>query len=387
MKIYKAYKFRMYPDKDTSAKINSFIGSSRFMYNCFLERKEDRYKQGLNYDLKSMKEDVKVYTESYPWLKEVDSTALRNAIDDLDSAYTNFFKGRASHPRFKKKSINDKYKTNAIRSSYKGKNYSNIKVDIDTHTIKLPKLPLIKIKGYRSLKTFEDKKIINVTISRVSNRYYASVCVEEDIPYNENVLNYAVGIDLGIKDLVVKSDGIKYKSMQDIDKLERKLKGLNRWLSRTQKGSKNRDKIKSKIERVNLKIRNIRKFYTHLITKEITNDYDLIVTENLDTKGMIEKSSNKLLTKRIINSTFSEIIRQLKYKSKWKNKKLIQIEKYYASSQICHRCDYQNKEVKDLSIRDWVCPKCGIENDRDINASINILWKGITKYYKEQYSN
>ena len=175
--------------------------------------------------------------------------------------------------------------------------------------------------------------------------------------------------------------------MQDIDKLERKLKGLNRWLSRSQKGSKNREKIQSKIQRVNLKIRNIRKFYTHLITNEIINDYDLIVTENLDTKGMIEKSSNKLLTKRIINSTFSEIIRQLKYKSKWKNKKLIQIEKYYASSQICHRCDYQNKEVKDLSIRDWVCPKCGIENDRDINASINILWEGITKYYKEQYSN
>ena len=387
MKIYKAYKFRMYPDKDTSIKINSFIGSSRFIYNCFLERKEDRYKQGLSYDIRDMKEDVKVYTESYPWLKEVDSIALRNAIEDLDNAYTNFFKGRANHPKFKKKSINDKYKTDCIRSSYKDKNYSNIKVDIDVHTIKLPKLPLIKIKGYRNLKTFEDKKIINATISRVSNRYYVSVCVEEDIPYNEYILNYAVGIDLGIKDLVVKSDGIKYKAMQNIDKLEQKLKGLNRWLSRSQKGSKNREKIQSKIQRVNLKIRNIRKFYTHLITNEIINDYDLIVTESLDTKCMIETSSNKSLTKKIINSTFSEILRQLKYKTKWKNKKLIQIDKYYPSSQICHRCDYQNKKVKDLSIREWVCPKCGIENDRDINASINILWEGITKYYKEQYSN
>ena len=152
MKIYKAYKFRMYPDKDTSIKINSFIGSSRFIYNSFLERKEDKYKQGLNYDLKNMKEDIKVYTGSYPWLKEVDSTALRNTIEDLDNAYTNFFKGITNHPKFKKKSINDKYKTNSIRSSYKDKNYSNIKVDIDAHTIKLSKLPLIKIKGYRTLK-------------------------------------------------------------------------------------------------------------------------------------------------------------------------------------------------------------------------------------------
>ena len=382
--MYKAYKFRMYPTRDAQAKLNSFMGTSRFIYNYYLNERINRYKnEKLSYSLWDMKKDLKLLQEKYKWLKDVDGCLLRTTLDDLDRAYSNFFKD-SGFPRFKSKNHHDTYRTVCIRSSHKDNNYSNIKVDLERRVIKLPKIEEIKIRGYRNLKLF-DKKIINATISKEANKYYVSVLAEEEDTNNEFSLNGAVGLDLGIKNLVVTSDGIKYEAMKKINRFEKKIKGLNRWLSRTKKESNNRRKVIAKIQRVNMKLRNIRKYYTHLITTKLVRNHDLIVAEKLQVKEMIENSKT-FLKKSIANSVFSEIIRQLKYKAKWNNKKFIQIDKYYPSSQECCHCGERNKELKDLSIREWECKSCGSLNDRDINASINILYEGVKKYYREQLS-
>ena len=384
MIIYKAYKFRMYPENKQQEQLNKYMGTSRFIYNYYLSKKDKMYKeQNINYKLNDMKKDIKELNKEYEWLKEVDSSLLRTTLDDLDRSYTNFFEKRSSYPKYKKKNNHDTYRTVAIRSSYKGVDYCNIKVDLEKGIIKLPKIEEIKIRGYRNLKDFNDKRIQSVTVSKEANRYYASVLVREEIPTIEYKLTNAVGIDLGVKDLVVTSDGIKYTAMKKMEKYERKIKGLNKALSRSQKGSKNRNKIIIKLQRVNQKIRNIRKYYSNLITKKLTDENDLIVSETLDVKEMIEHSPYKKLRKNILNSTFNEIIRQLEYKSKWKNKKYIKVDKYYASSKLCSHCSNKNNKIKDLNVRKWECEKCGNKNDRDINASINILMKGIEKYYKE----
>ena len=387
MIIYKAYKFRMYPNIEQIITLNKFLGSTRFIYNYFLNQKDKRYKElNINYNLKDMCSDLKLLYNDYPWLKEIDSCALRTTLFNLDDAYTRFFKKQTEHPRFKNRNSKNSYRTNCIRSSYKDNNYSNIKVDLINKTIKLPKIDEITIKGYRNLKDFSNKKIINATISKVANKYYVSVLVEEDIEVKDCILRYAIGIDLGVKNIISTSDGIKYKAMSNIKRIEKKLKGLNRWLSRSKKGSNNRRKIINKIQRINEKLRNMRKYYIHLITTNIVKENDLIVTEDLKVKDMII-NSNKNLNKLITNTSMSEIIRQLEYKTKWSNRILIKVDTYYPSSQICSTCGNINKELKDLSIREYKCSKCGNTIDRDINASINILFEGVTKYYKEQYNN
>lgn len=384
MVIYKAYKFRMYPNKEQIPKLNSFLGSSRFIYNYFLNKKEEIYKETKkNYNLKDMCSDLKCLYKEYEWLKEIDSCALRTSLFDLEDAYTRYFNNQNEHPKYKKRNTHNSYRTNCIRNSYKDKQYTNIKLDLKNKTIKLPKLEEIKIKGYRKINNINGR-IINATITKENNRYYVAVCIEENKPLEEFILKNAIGIDLGIKNLVITSDGIKYKKMQAIKKYERKIRGLNKWLSRCEKGSKNRKKVIEKLNSVYRKLKNTRKYYTHFISNILVKENDIIVTEDLDVKKMIEE---KKISKYLSDSSMSEIIRQLEYKTKWQNKKLIKIPRYYASSQICNHCGNKNREMKNLNIRKWVCKKCNQENDRDINASINILEKGIEEYFKEQYAN
>lgn len=386
MLIYKAYKFRMYPDNDTKSKLNQTLGSSRFIFNYYLNKKSEMYKTtGKNWSLKDMCANLVSLQQEYKWLKDVDSCALRTSLFNLDDAFTRFFQKKAEYPKFKSKYRKNSYRTNCIRSSYKGHNYANIKVDLKKKLIKLPKIGEVKIRGYRNIKEINGR-IMNATISKESNRYYVSVCVEELIDKSEFKLRTAVGIDLGVKNLVITRDGLKYKAMNAIKKYEKKIKGLNRWLARTIKGSKNRLKVIAKLNVAYRKLRNIRKYYTHLITSTLVKENDLIVTENLQVKNMIESKTNKL-AKYLSDSSLSEIIRQLEYKSKWQGKKLIKIPTYFASSQICNNCGDKNQELKNLNIRKWTCNSCNCENDRDINASLNILEKGVFDYFKEQYAN
>ncbi len=277
MKINKAYKFRMYPNRKQEELINKTIGSSRFVYNHMLKRIQEN--KNLNaYDL--IKE-IPSLIEKYQFLKEVDSCALRCAIFDLENGIKKYYKERIGYPRYKVKGKKDRYRTNYITSEYKGKKYENIKLDLKRKIITLPKLKEINIRGYRKLENIEGR-IINATIEKEANKYYVSVCVEEEIKKKEKKeIKNIVGIDVGIKSLVVTSDGEKYGNPNYIKKYERKIRGLQKGLSRKEKGSKNYIKTKIKIQEVYRKLKNARRKTNEEIVKKIIENHDIIVSENL----------------------------------------------------------------------------------------------------------
>ena len=385
MIIFKAYKFRVYPNSIQKQLINKSFGCSRFTYNYYLNRKKDNYKlNNNNLSLKDIKHDLVLLKDEFPWLKEVDSMCLTNTLEDLDIAYTNFF-NNGGYPKFKKKGIKDSYKTDMIKRVYNNKEYYNIEVNIKERLIKLPKLGYMKIRGYRSLKEF-DKNIKNVTISKEGSKYYVSVCTCEEVKEKPFKLVNAIGIDLGVKDLVITSDGVKYKKI-NTKRVEKHIEDMQRRLSRCEKRSIRRYKLKLKIKRLYMKLKNMRKYYIHKITKELTDENDMIIIENLNVKNMIskEKRISKSISKYITNASFSEIKRVLNYKMKWKGKKILTVNTYFPSSQICNYCGKRNRKVKDLSIRKWECEKCGRAHDRDINAGLNVLYKGLDMYFKEMY--
>ena len=380
MKTLKGYVFRMYPNKEQTELINKTIGCSRFIYNYFLDDKIKEYKEiGKS---KSAYDQIKLIpslSKEYSFLKEVDSCALRNSLFNLEDAYKRLYNG-SGYPKFKVKGVHESYKTNNIKNSYKGNNYNSIKLDLKNKTLTLPKLKEVKIRGYRN-KEVVPGEVKSAVIKKDAGRYYVSILIEEELIRPEFIPTSIIGIDLGIKDLIVTSFNEKIEN--NIKLNTKRMIGLQRGLSRCKKGSKNRYKMKLKIQRLYQKIRNARKHMIHDITNKLINENDIIVTENLDVKGM---QKNHYVAKRLNENPISEIIRVLKYKANFNNKKLIQIDRYYPSSQICSVCDYQNKEVKDLSIRSWECPVCHTEHERDYNAAVNIMFKGLERYmlYLEQ---
>ena len=262
MEIYRAYKFRLYPNEEQKILIHKTFGCARFVYNYYLNYQKEKGVQK-TFDLCK---DLKELENQYEYLKEVDSCALRSSIFDLEDGFNNFFAKRSGYPRFKSKFNRQSYRTSCVRGTYKEKEYSNIEVDLLTRNIKLPKLGKVKIRGFRNKDKIEGK-IVNATISREStNKYYVSVLVEEDILIEKIIPTTIVGIDLGIKDLVVTSDGVKYSNDNILMKYEKRLKRLQRELSRREKGSKNYLKTKEKIARVHAKIKNYRKHYLNDIS-------------------------------------------------------------------------------------------------------------------------
>ena len=313
-------------------------------------------------------------------LKKQKAVLLRCSIFDLEDGFNNFFAKRSGYPNFKSKFARQSYRTNCIRNTYKDKEYSNMEVDLLTRNIKLPKLGKVKIRGFRTKDKIEGK-ILNATISKdTTNKYYVSVVVEEDILIEKVTPTNIVGIDLGIKDLVITSDGIKYSNEKVLMKYEKRLKRLQRKLSRQVKGSKNYLKTKEKIARVHAKIKNYRKHYLNEIANEIVNEHDIIVTEDLKVKDMF-KDKKKAFNKSLSDAAVSRLRSLLEWKSKIKGKYYYKINTYYPSSQVCSHCGYKNNEIKDLSIREYDCPECGTHNDRDINASLNILLEGLKLHY------
>ena len=376
MKIYKAYKFRLYPTNDQRGFINRTLGCKRFVYNYYLNYLKDN--NGINrFDLHK---DLPKLKEENEFLKEVDSTVLCSAVDDLCKAFNDYYAKRKGYPKFKSKFSKQSYRTSCIRSRYKEKEYSNIEVDLLTKNIKLPKLGKVKIRGYRD-KDKINGKIVNATISKeTTNKYYVSVLVEEDILIEKVTPTTIVGIDLGIKDLVITSDGIKYSNPKVLMKFEKRLKRLQRKLSRQVKGSKNYLKTKEKIARIHAKIKNYRKHYLNNIANEIVDEHDIIVTENLLVKDMF-KDKRKAFNKSLSDACVSTFLSLMEWKCKIKGKIYYKINTYYPSSQICSHCGYKNSKLKDLSIREYDCPECGSHNNRDINASLNILLEGLKLHY------
>ncbi len=376
MKIYRAYKFRLYPTEKQRILIHKTFGCSRFVYNYYLNyQKENGVQKSFN-----LCKDLKELEKSHEYLKEIDSCSLRCAIFDLEDGFNNFFAKRSGYPNFKSKFNRQSYRTSCMRSTYKGNEYSNIELDLLTRFIKLPKLGNVKIRGYRNKERIEGR-IVNATISReTTNKYYVSVLVEKNLLVEKVIPTSIVGIDLGIKDLVITSDGVKYSNDKILMKYEKRLKRLQRKLSRQIKGSKNYLKTKEKMARIYAKIKNYRKHYLNEIANEIVDEHDIIVTENLLVKDMF-KEKKKAFNKSLLDASISKLCSLIEWKSKIKGKFYYKINTYYPSSQVCCHCGYKNSKLKDLSIREYDCPSCGVHNDRDINASLNILFEGLKLHY------
>lgn len=373
--MYKAYKFRLYPNDNQKILINKTFGCTRFIYNHFLNKcKEEKFIKA--YD---MCKELKELVLDYPFLKEVDSMALRCSIFNLEDSYKNYFSKRSAYPSFKNKFSKQSYRTNCITSVYKNKKYSNIKIDIKERMIRVPKLGLVKIRGYRNLNELTDR-IINITIEKEkTNKYYVSVIIEKEEEAPKKITPTSiVGIDLGIKDLVVTSDGEKYPNPKEINKREKRLKRMQRKLCRQVKGSNNYNKTKEKIARIHSKIKNSRKHNIITIANKIVKEHDIIVSEKLNVKKM---SSNHKLAKNILDAGFNKICELLKWKAKLLGKYYYQVDTYYPSSKICSHCDNKTEITNDLKVRVWECENCGNTNDRDINASINIMFEGIKIHF------
>ena len=364
--MLKAYKYRLYPNKKQEEQISKTFGCCRFVYNQMLAKRIDDYKQ----ENKSMsKIDMnnycnRVIKKEFEWLKEVDKWALTNSIYNLDEAYKNFFRrvkqGQGvGFPKFKsKKNRRNSYKTNFSNG--------NIKVDFTNNKIQLPKLKWIKAKVHREFVG----KIKSATISHApSGKYFVSILVD-----TENVqlpkLETKVGIDLGLNEFAITSDGEVFDNPKWLRKQEQKLKKAQRNLSRKKKGSKNREKARIKVAKIHEKIANQRKDYLHKISSYITNENQVIVIEDLKVSNMM---SNHKLAKAIGEVSWYEFRIMLEYKCKWKGRQLIIAPTNYASSQLCSNCGNKSQQTKDLSCRTYVCEKCGMILDRDINASINLL--------------
>ena len=363
--MLKAYKYRIYPNKEQKIQIAKTFGCCRFVYNHTLAYRKDTYEN----EKKSVsKTDCNNYCnrelkKEYEWLKDVDKFALTNAIYNMDAAYRKFFKEHAGYPKFKSKRDNHKsYTTNYTNE--------NIVVDFEKGRVKLPKLKMVKAKPPREF----EGQIKSATISQMpSGKYFVSILVEEEqveLPKVEK----SVGIDLGIKDLVITSDGEKIDNLKLIKKYENKLVRQQRKLAHKQKGSKNREKQRIKVAKIYEKIANTRNDYLHKISHKLINENQVIVSEDLSVSNMVKNAN---LAKSISDCGWSELTRQLQYKADWYGRTYVKIGRFVPSSQTCHVCGYKNEETKDLTVRKWTCPQCQTEHDRDINAAINIQNEGL----------
>ena len=381
---YKAYKFRIYPNENHRILINKTLGCTRFVYNYYLSMiKNSEYINTCT----CIKDYTNKLKYEYPFLQEIDSIAINKALFNLGDSYKRFFSKQGCYPKFKSKFSKNSYNTTAIYGTYKNHNYCNIELDLENRTIKLPKLKVMKIRGYRNTESINGR-ILNATISKEPNgKYYVSVLFEIHDKLDKVIPASIVGIDLGVKNLLTLSDGTVFENNKYILKYEKRIKRIQRTLARKVKGSENYKKCKQKLATLHSKLANARKYYIHKITKNITDEYDIITCEKLHTKEMIINGKKTTLSKNINDASFNEILKQLEYKSKFKGKQFYQIYDYYPSSQTCSVCENIDKKYKNLNERKYKCTKCHLEIDRDLNASINIMFEGVKMYMKNYCSN
>ena len=373
--MLKAFKYRLYPTAPQAEKINQNIGCARFAYNTMLDAKIKHYEQ----HNETLYITPAKFKDAYPFLKDADSLALSNAQLNLEKAFNKFFDKKTGYPKFKSKhKCRWSYTTNNQRNK---KNPEKDSIRFDGNRIKLPKVGYVKIVEHRP----HEGVIKSVVVSKErSGEYYASVLCEvaplEALPVTDKV----IGIDLGLHDIVVCSDGERVEAPKHFRKSERKLAKRQRVFSKTQKGSNGHEKARLKVARCHQKIKNQRKDFLQKLSTKLIHENQVICLEDLSVKGM---ERNHKLAKSVMDASFGKFVEMLEYKAEWYGRKVIKIDRFYPSTQLCNGCRYKNESIKGLrglKFREWVCPHCGEVHDRDLNAARNILKEGLKSIEPEE---
>jgi putative transposase len=360
----RAYKYRFYPTLEQVRNLARTFGCTRFVYNYALHTRKRSY---FDHDVKLYAKDLSAALtalkkeEGMGWLKDVSSVCLQQALRHLDTAFTNFFEGRAKYPVFKKKHGHQSatYTDNAF--TYRDECLTLAKQNTPLDIVWSRPLP-------------EGAKPSSVTVSKdTTGRYFISILVEETIAPLPPITN-EVGIDLGIKSLAVTSDGDCIANPKHWYQYEKQLARAQRRSARKKKGSKNREKARRRVARIHARIADTRRDVQHKLTTRLIRENQTIVLESLSVKNMVK---NHRLAKAISDAGWGEIARQLEYKAKWYGRTVVRIDRWQPSSKTCFDCGYVLDSLP-LDVREWTCPQCGVWHDRDVNASLNILAVGRT---------
>lgn len=360
----KAYKYKIKPNQQQEELLSKFFGCVRYIYNWGLNAKTSAYKENgkvvgyiqLAKELTSLKQH-----QDHKWLNECTTEALQQSLRCLDNAFTAFFRKKTKYPRFKSKKH--------TRVSVKFINH--VYFDFDNWTVRLPKLGKVKLCKNR---TFDQStcKQGTCTVSKDHCGTYWCVITVDDLQPKPTkaklVKDNAIGVDLGIKDYAILSDGTKFANPKHLEKAQRNLAHLQKVFARKDKDSKNYERMRIKVAKCHRSITNQRNDFLHKLSTHLVSNYDVICLEDLNVKGM---EQNHHLARAIQGASWSEFVRQLEYKSEWYGKNILFIGRFEPSSKLCHKCGYINQELQ-LKDREWICPVCGEHLDRDVNAAINI---------------
>ena len=362
--MIKAYKYKLKPNSTQEIAINQFLGSARFIYNWGLNRKSEQYKlngSSPNYNALAKELTLLKQTEGYTWLQDVPIDALQQSLRNLENAFTKFFREHKGYPKFKSKK--DNY------ASYKV--IKSVHFDFTNWKVKLPKLGWVKICKNHTFNQLNCKQGTVTVTKDCCGTYWCSVVIDDmqDKPSKAKMVETtAVGIDLGIKDFAILSDGIKFSNPKYYESSQKKLAKLQKKFAKSKKDSNRHEQLRIKIAKLYRSITNQRNNMLHNLSTYLVNSYDNICLEDLNIEGMMK---NHHLAKSIQSVSWSTFVNMLNYKSEHKGKNIIFIGRYEPSSKLCHTCGYINKDLT-LKDREWVCPICGEHHDRDVNAAINI---------------
>jgi len=360
--MLKAYKYRLYPNSEQCISLSKNFGCVRWVYNWALSRKIEAYekeKRSLSFfDLSKELPKLKAAEET-KWLAEANAQSLQMALRNLDNAFTRFFREKKGFPKFKSKK--------SKRQSFQVPQC--VKVDFEKRKIILPKIGAVRAKLHRKF----DGKIKTVTISKTSSgKYFASVLVETDekpLPKPEIKYETAIGVDLGLTHFAILSNGEKIENPKHLQKSLKRLKFLQRRLSRKKAGSKRREKARIRVAKLYERITNQRNDFLHKLSIKLIRENQTIALENLSVAGMMQ---NHRLAQAIGSASWSRFVEFLRYKAEWYGRNIIFIGRFEPSSKLCSVCGFHNSELT-LDDRTWICPSCQTEHDRDVNAATNIL--------------